>query len=146
MVEVKLSRVQIAQLLPHTGDMVLLDAVTGWDERRIDCEIRNHTEARNPLRRNDRLPAMAALEYAAQAMAVHTALSHGGQALPSGVLASIRDLRLNVDRLDDVAGPLRVSAEQRYAADSGFAYVFELHGTNGLLASGQLTVMGGDVQ
>jgi predicted hotdog family 3-hydroxylacyl-ACP dehydratase len=146
MVEIKLSHRQIADLLPHTGDMVLLDAVTCWDERGVECEIRNHSEVRNPLRRNDRLPAMAVLEYAAQAMAVHAALRPGGKALTSGFLASVRDLQLNVDRLDDIAGPMRVSAEQRYAADTGFAYAFEVHGGNGLLASGQLTVMGGNAQ
>lgn len=140
----RLPRARIAQLLPHAGEMVLLDAVTGWDEGSIECEIHNHGSAGNPLRRNASLPAMATLEYAAQAMAVHAALSRGGRAPSSGVLAAIRDLQLNVDRIDDVAGPLRVTAAQRFASDAGIAYVFELRGPQGLLASGQLTVMGGE--
>ena len=132
----------IAARVPHQGAMCLLGAMESCGADAIVCAITNHADGANPLRLNDRLPAASALEYASQAMALHGSLAAAGKPPTSGFLASARDVRLHVDRLDTAPGPLRVRA-QRLAGDAGQAlYRFELHDAHGrLLAEGRTTVV-----
>ena len=69
-----LDRAAIAARIPHHGTMCLLDAVDAWDSESIRCRATSHRDPANPLRDAGSLPATAAIEYAAQAMAVHGAL------------------------------------------------------------------------
>ncbi len=77
-----LDHAAIAARIPHAGRMCLLDRVIAWDEDGIVCESDGHrTDDRDrrrdgphPLVRDGALPATAAIEYAAQAMALHGAL------------------------------------------------------------------------
>lgn len=112
-----LSHEAIAALIPHQGAMCLLSEVDSYDDRTIVCRATSHASTSNPLRIGDRLPALAGIEYAAQALAVHCALlngSPGGNRRP-GLLAGVRSVTLNVDRLDDVPAPLIVRAERLVA-------------------------------
>ncbi|MGA8052800.1 MAG: 3-hydroxylacyl-ACP dehydratase, partial [Burkholderiales bacterium] len=65
----------------------------------------------NPLRVGGRLQALAAIEYAAQAMAVHGGLATGvpGAAAEPGRLVAVRDVRLYATTLDDVAEDLEIA-------------------------------------
>jgi predicted hotdog family 3-hydroxylacyl-ACP dehydratase len=101
----------IAARVPHSGTMCLLDAVMHWSADRIDCRIVGHDSAVHPLRTAGGLLSACAIEYAAQAMALHGALcsAPGSPPLP-GMLASARQVRLHVARLDGARGPLRVVA------------------------------------
>jgi predicted hotdog family 3-hydroxylacyl-ACP dehydratase len=137
-----LDRAGIAARVPHQGAMCLLDAMESCSADAIVCRIANHADVGNPLRVDQQLPAASALEYASQAMALHGTLAASGQPPSSGFLASARDVRLHVARLDDAAGPLRVSA-RRLAGDAGQAmYRFELHDVDGrLLVEGRTTVV-----
>ena len=97
----------------------------------------------NPLRSADGLLAPCAIEYAAQAMALHGALiALPGTAARPGYLASVRNVRLTVPRLDQIVGSLQVRAE-RLAGDArqilyGFA-VSDEHGA--LLVDGRAVVV-----
>jgi predicted hotdog family 3-hydroxylacyl-ACP dehydratase len=138
-----LDRAGIAARVPHQGAMCLLGALEAWDADRIVCRIVNHADRNHPLRLHDQLPSASALEYASQAMALHGSLAAAGDKPPSaGFLASARDVRLHVQRLDDAEGPLRVQAH-RLAGDAGQAmYRFELHDARGrLLVEGRTTVV-----
>ena len=137
-----LDRAGIAARVPHQGAMCLLEAMESCSADQIVCRIGNHAAPSNPLRLDGRLPAASALEYASQAMALHGSLAASGKAPRSGFLASARDLRFHVDRLDDASAPLRVRA-QRLAGDSGQAmYRFELRdGADRLLVEGRTTVV-----
>lgn len=137
-----LDRAGIAARVPHQGTMCLLDAMESCSADEIVCRIVNHADASNPLRLDQRLPAASALEYASQAMALHGSLAATAKPPTSGFLASARDVRQHVDRLDDAAGPLRVRA-RRLAGDAGQAmYRFELHDAHGrLLVEGRTTVV-----
>ncbi len=137
-----LDRAGIAARVPHQGAMCLLEAMESCSADEIVCRIGNHAAASNPLRLDDRLPAAAALEYASQAMALHGSLAASGAPPTSGFLASARDVRFRVDRLDDASAPLRVRA-QRLAGDGGQAmYRFELRdGADRLLVEGRTTVV-----
>ena len=72
--------------------MCLLEGVVSWDDGRIECVTATHRHAANPLRRDGRLGILCGVEYAAQAMALHAALTGGGAtAAPRrGYLASLR--------------------------------------------------------
>jgi predicted hotdog family 3-hydroxylacyl-ACP dehydratase len=137
-----LDRAGIAAHVPHRGTMCLLDAMESCSADTIVCRIANHADTRNALRLGGVLPAASALEYAAQAMALHGSLAAPVRAPSAGFLASARDLQLHVARLDTAPGPLRVCA-QRLAGDSGQAmYRFELRdGAARLLVEGRTTVV-----
>ena len=132
----------IAARVPHRGTMCLLDAMESCSADEIVCRIANHADPSNPLRLDDRLPAASALEYASQAMALHGSLAACGKPPTSGFLASARDVRFHVERLDRAAAPLRMRAS-RLAGDSGQAmYRFELRdGLDQLLVEGRTTVV-----
>jgi predicted hotdog family 3-hydroxylacyl-ACP dehydratase len=127
--------------------MCLLDEVIEWDARHIRCRSGTHRSSDHPLRSHDRLGIACGIEYAAQAMAVHGALVNGAlgggaQSRPAaGFLAALRDVRLQVLRLDDIATDLVCDATQ-VAGDAATAlYEFELWSDARQLLSGRATVM-----
>ena len=133
----------IAAHIPHSGSMCLLQGMRAWSATHIECTARSHLEADNPLRSDGALLSPNAIEYAAQAMALHGNLSAGaGSAPTSGFLASVRGVRLGVQRLDEVEGELIVTA-RKLAGDARQAqYAFELHSAAGaLLVDGRATVI-----
>ena len=133
----------IAARIPHGGRMCLLDALLSWSAEGILCSAASHRDPDHPLRHGGALPAPAAIEYAAQAMALHgTLCAAPGVAPRPGFLAAVRGVRLRVPRLDTIEGALIVSA-QRLAGDSGQAlYTFALHDERGtLLVEGRATVI-----
>lgn len=122
--------------------MVLLDRVLSCDETSIHCETESHHDASNPLRRRGRLPAMAAIEYAAQAAALHAALAGLRPPRAGAVLGGAREVSLAVSRLDDIAGALSVQVTLLLAQDNGAVYSFEIAAqSGGVIAGGRFTVM-----
>ena len=133
----------IASLIPHQGAMCLLDRVVEWDRDRIVLATSTHRAPGNPLRVDGKLRAVHLCEYGAQAMAVHGGLSaqaDGEQAQP-GFLVSLRDVKLNVDFVEQLGGELLVSAQRLLASPGSWQYAFEVkHGTD-TLAAGRAAVM-----
>src|SRR5438046_1885596 len=115
-----IDKAEIRRLIPHAGTMCLLDSVLGWDDESIVCTTNTHRDEANPLRRDGRLSALHALEYGAQAAAIHGGLRAraAGATAPPCYLAALRDAHLHVARLDDLASPLGARAE-RLSRDSG---------------------------
>ncbi len=137
----------IAALIPHRGPMCLLDRMRAWSETSIECVAIDHRDPKHPLRSRRGLLASAAIEYAAQATAVHGALcakAAGGSASP-GFLASARDVRLSCLRLDDLppAAPdeLVVSAERQAADASRILYAFRVSHGGREIATGRVAVV-----
>jgi predicted hotdog family 3-hydroxylacyl-ACP dehydratase len=131
---------EIAGLVPHAGAMCLLDRALSWDATRIVCESVRHRDAANPLRRGGMLPVICGLEFAFQAMALHGALS-AGTLQSVGFVTSLREVALGAERLDDVAGPLRIEAEALVAEPGGFIYRFDVTAERRSLLSGQAAVI-----
>ena len=127
----QLERDEIETLIPHAGAMVLLDRVIDWDPASILCWTESHLRLDNPLRRDDMLPAVAGIEIAAQAMAIHGRLT-GNETQRKGVLGSLRDVRLNVDRLDTCGTALLVYADLRGGNGRGRVYSFSVHAADGI--------------
>ena len=143
----RLDHAGIEALIPHRGAMCLLDRMTSWDATRIECVAVNHRDERHPLRSASGLLASAAIEYAAQAMAVHGALcaaSAGERAAP-GFLASARDVRLACRRLDDLPRADRdelVVVAERQAGDAArLLYAFKVAHRGREIAGGRLAVV-----
>lgn len=133
----------IAARIPHAGSMCLLQQLVAHDERRIECRTASHHDAGNPLRLDGTLPAACAIEYAAQAMALHGALAAPQGAAPAaGFLAAVRNVELHAARLDDIAGDLVVGADKLAGDPRQALYAFTLHDEQGtLLVSGRATVI-----
>jgi len=132
-------RAQIESMVPQSGAMCLLDAVTHWDEAQLTCTSRA-PEANHPLARDGRVPAVAACEYAAQATAVHGALTEP-EPLPSprsGLLASLVEVNLHETWFP--AGGVTVVARLRSRSEGACMYAFEVRADSVRIADGQLMV------
>ncbi len=141
--ETRLGKEQWQELIPHQGDMCLLEAVETWDEQAISCVTQSHRSSRNPLRRAGRLSALHLAEYGAQTMAVHGGLLARAQnrRAPPGFLAALRDLRLQVHYIDDIEALLEVRAEVLSAGDAGWVYAFRVTAAARELATGRVSVI-----
>lgn len=133
----------IASHIPHQGSMCLLDQVVSWDSHSIVCLSSSHRAEDNPLRSHGRLGAACAIEYAAQAIAVHGALlqPRNASAPDIGLLASAREVELLVTRLDDVAPDLHISAQRLHSDTRGALYSFALHADHSLLVRGRASLL-----
>lgn len=129
----------ICARLPHAGRMCLLERLEHWDEQSIVCVATSHRDPENPLRTHGRLHAVCGVEYAAQAMALHGSLLSAPDSPPvMGYLASVRDLKLDVDDLGTVSEDLRIAAQRLSGDASGFIYEFDIHADGRLLVSGRV--------
>ena len=118
---------QIANLIPHAGRMCLLEGVMAWDAESIRCTAVSHTRADNPLRRRGRLSALCGIEYGAQAMALHGALTAAeGQTQRAGLLASVRDLKCYASTLDAFDNPLLIDAQLLLSEANRVIYAFSV--------------------
>lgn len=128
--------------------MCLLATLRRWNDDEIECGITNHADPAHPLRERDGtgdlgLPAPVAIEYAAQAMALHASLKTAeGESPTPGFLASARDVRLHAPRLDTAPGPLTVVARRLAGDERQAMYRFVLHDATGRpLVEGRVTVV-----
>lgn len=128
-------------LVPHAGGMCLLARIVSASERDIVCATDSHRSASNPLRRDGALAALHLAEYGAQAMAVHGGLEDPRAKERGGMLVSIRDLVLAVDRLDDVAHELTIAATRLVANAEGMIYTFSASANGRELGRGRVSVM-----
>ncbi len=138
----RLDRRWIQEHIPHKDGMCLLDEVLSWDLTQTQCRSSTHRSLDNPLRAHGRLGSACGIEYAAQTMAVHGALvaSAASAVAPTGFLASVRGVRLNVDRLDVFEGDL-VTAVQRVAGDERTAlYEFSVSADDVILLTGRAAI------
>lgn len=135
-----MNQVDICARLPHAGRMCLLASLVQWDNDSIVCLADSHRDADNPLCMDGRLHAVAGVEYAAQAMALHGNLLAGsGAPVTRGYLASVRDLKLAVEDLSMLSGDLNITARRLNGDANGFIYEFEIHAGAGPALSGRLT-------
>ena len=135
----ELGREQLRELIPHAGDMCLLERVIAWSNEHIECAAQSHSHTANPLRHGGQLDALHLAEYAAQAMAVHGALISSGGARP-GLLAALRDIRLYTDRIDTIETALIIRATRRILRRDGALYDFAAIGDGHLLAEGRVAI------
>ncbi|SRR6266498_1071460 len=140
----QLTFTEIQELIPHRGTMCMLHDVVSWDERSIRCTATSHRRDDNPLRQGGNLCNLAALEYAAQAIAVHGALSsiQTGRSFASSIyLTSLRNVTLAPGNMRGICGELlQICAMQVAIARTGGLYRFSIESAATIVASGTAMV------
>jgi len=138
-----IDKTEILTLIPHQGSMCLLDGVTAWDDQSIVCTSTTHRDPDNPLRQHNNLAALHAVEYGAQATAIHGGLRarQAGRKAPAAFLAALKEIKLLTDVLDTVEAPLTVKATRLAGDTEHFIYSFWVSAAERLLAEGRVTVI-----
>jgi predicted hotdog family 3-hydroxylacyl-ACP dehydratase len=140
-----MTREALAERLPHAGPMCLLDTLHAWDDERIVCSATSHRSAANPLRSTSGLVASAAIEYAAQAMALHGGLiaeRANPHAKPTpGVIAAVRSVKLHEVLLNGLPSPLIIEARRNMAQGDHVIYDFAVRAGERPVAEGRATVV-----
>ena len=134
-----LNRAQIEHRVPHAGAMCLLDSVQQWDAATIVCRAAAPTAA-HPLAGAHGVPALAAVEYAAQAAAVHGSLLDSSDSPRQGMLAKLSDVELCTATLEPVGGALMIRAEMLSRVATGCMYSFEVSDQRACVARGRFLV------
>ncbi len=122
----------ISQVLPHAGDMVLIDEIVSITQENIECCTRSHLLDTNPLRNKSGLPMTAALEYGAQAVALHGLLNLQKNKAkpqtpkPTARIIAVKSASWGQDWLHTIEQPLIIRATRLTHLDSIAHYSFEL--------------------
>ena len=140
-----IERDELCLLIPHGNRMCLLDEVLFWNEETIICGTLTHVDPDNPLRTSSGLSSLHAIEYGAQAMAIHGGLiaRDMGKALQTAYLAGLRQVTLSVDWLNDYNMSLTVEAKRLFSIGDSLIYEFYVKADDDLLVQGRITVIGG---
>lgn len=130
----------IAELLPHAGDMILLDEVVSFCEESV--ETRLQVRAGGLFNQTDgSLPAWLGVELMAQTIAAFAGC-HARQAgvpVELGFLLGTRQFHCNVERFP-LGAELRIRALRSLQDDNGMG-VFECHLSGpGIVAEARLNV------
>ena len=130
----------LAQLLPHAGDMILIDQVLGFDQEQIHTRLT--VRAGGLFNREDgSLPAWVGVELMAQSVAAYAGCRARVQGDPVelGFLLGTRKFECNVDHFP-LGCELHIHALRSLEDDNGMG-VFECHLTGpGIHASARLNV------
>jgi predicted hotdog family 3-hydroxylacyl-ACP dehydratase len=143
-----LNSIEIARRVPHKGAMCLLDTVESWSSDEIFASAIIHSKT-NPLMIDGKLDSTAAIEYAAQAMAVHGALlgevaAAKGEPQPKpimGFLASVRSVICHKPWLHESTNPITISATRTAGTVSPVSYDFSVSTREEVYVTGKATVV-----
>ncbi len=138
----QLNQKEIESLIPHSGTMSLLNKVLNWDSEHIICLANSHRNKHNPLKNRGVLSSVCGVEYAAQAMAVHGAITQSGpnKGPRLGYLAAIKNLELLVDSLDDIESDLMIEAKLLMRDTTFLMYQFRIFSEDQNHISGRATI------
>ena len=134
---------EICELIPHAGDMCLLDSVQEWDESSITCISLAHHNKDNPLRNENGLPMSSLVEFGAQAMAIHGCLLAEKEdiGMVEGYLGALRDVQFSEGWLSDIEDALEIYAERLFADAGNMIYIMRIKAQGKILANGRATVI-----
>ena len=130
----------LAELLPHAGDMILIDQVLSFDEEQIRTRL---TVKPDGLfnRPDGSLPAWVGIELMAQSVAAYAGCRarQKGEAVELGFLLGTRKFECNVEHFP-AGTELSIHGLRSLEDDNGMG-VFECHLTgSGIQASARLNV------
>ena len=130
----------LAELLPHAGDMILIDQVLGFDQEQIHTRLT--VRAGGLFNREDgSLPAWVGIELMAQSVAAYAGCRARSEGNPVelGFLLGTRKFECNVDHFP-LGCELHIHALRSLEDDNGMG-VFECHLSGpGIHASARLNV------
>ncbi|MCU7889748.1 MAG: hypothetical protein KZQ59_17265 [Candidatus Thiodiazotropha sp. (ex Lucinoma aequizonata)] len=136
-----LNKQDICGRLPHAGAMCLLGSIVSFDESSIRCVSNSHLNQDNPLRRTEGLSSINGIEYAAQAMALHSSLIQDLAADQTGYMSTLRNIKINQQWLDCHPTELIIDAHLLGSSFSGIIYDFILSTDQSEIISGRATIM-----
>ncbi|NVZ52099.1 hotdog family protein [Pseudomonas sp. B6002] len=130
----------LAELLPHAGDMILIDQVLSFDEEQVHTRVT--VKPGGLFNRDDgSLPAWVGIELMAQSVAAYAGCRarQKGEAVELGFLLGTRKYECNVEHFP-AGAELTIHGLRSLEDDNGMG-VFECHLTgDGILASARLNV------
>ncbi|MCK5871274.1 MAG: hypothetical protein KAG26_00485 [Methylococcales bacterium] len=126
-------------LIPHTGDMLLIDSVKKWSTISITTGSYSHQKINHPLRLNGVLSSLHLIEYGAQTIAIHCGLLTGENR--AGVLAAVKDAQFYVDDLHNLADELHIHAAIEHQSMQGAVYQLTITSNHKRLLSAHTTVI-----
>ncbi|MDR3414695.1 MAG: hypothetical protein P4L83_00780 [Nevskia sp.] len=134
---------RIRALVPHAGAMCLLQRVLSWDATGMVCDTLSHLDPEHPLRHGGALAGLHLIEYCAQAIALHRGLvaEAAGETAPPGWLVAVRDFKLQVERLDDLPGPITITARELLYYEGGTQYELGAEAGGRPLGGGRISVV-----
>ena len=132
----------ICKLIPHTGNMCLIESIQEWDDKQIICHSKTHQLKNNPLKIGNSLSIITLIEYGAQTMAIHGSLlaQRNNKIMHSGYLASLRDVKFTYKNINTL-GELEITATQKLMTAGNMIYNFKITSADQFLISGQAIVM-----
>ena len=128
----------IAGLIPHSGRMVLLDRIIGFDGHTLSAELVVRDDG---LLGNDKtVPAWAGIEYMAQAVAAYAGIKskRAGEPIKPGFLLGTRRYTSNVGSFD-VGTTLTIQVKNIIQDDKLSVFDCKIHGA-GIEISANLNV------
>ncbi len=109
-VSITLDKAAIAERIPHADNMVLLDKCVSHDSQGLTCLSSSHVDKSNPLRTSKGLSAICGIEYAAQAIALHSSLLNTNK-VGVGFLAICKNINCKLRYLDTITTEIMVRVE-----------------------------------
>ncbi len=124
----QISKERLCELIPHFGNMCLLNEVSSWDDNTITCLSKSHLDPKNPLRDDDGLACINAIEYAAQAIAIHAALNQQNDVESAtsskGYLVQVKNVTFKNIDLSLLNDNLTITATQIFMTPTSLVYNF----------------------
>jgi predicted hotdog family 3-hydroxylacyl-ACP dehydratase len=132
----------LVELVPHKPPMVLLDRVLSYSTDFVACEV--EIGPASPFVSDGRVPAVVAMEYMAQCVAVFAGLAarENGQPPRIGFLLGSRDLQFAVDEFR-TGDRLTVEARRTWGESDLGSFACQVKRDAQVLAHGTLTVFQG---
>jgi predicted hotdog family 3-hydroxylacyl-ACP dehydratase len=134
----QITHAEIEALLPHKGRMCLLERVLAFDDSMVTCASTSHRQTTNPLLTARGVSSSIAVEYGAQAAAVHRGLlardASNRDAPRRGLLVQIREVQLHTARLDTQAANLIVRAWRWAEVGGAVQYRFDVRAAADVIA------------
>ena len=138
----RLDKLAIESLIPHTGTMCLLDSVEQWDEQAITCISASHHRCDNPLREAGKLSCAVLIEYAAQAAAIHAALTGSGiGAGRTALIGAVKALQLHRRYVSVELAVLTIIAQSILQSGDGAIYQIAVQAGDDLLIEARVVLV-----
>lgn len=137
-----MTKQQLCKLIPHDGSMCLLESVDSWDESQIVCSSKSHHNPDNPLKDGNRLGCVNAIEYGAQAVAIHGRLlaEDSNPVSQSGFLVQIKDLDFDDCDLSVLPGALTIKAQQLHCDRTSMLYRITIKHDHNQIMQGRVMI------
>jgi predicted hotdog family 3-hydroxylacyl-ACP dehydratase len=135
-----LNREQISALIPHGPSMCMLDEVLSYDNDYILCKTLHFARAQNPLYEVNPSNSVLFIEYAAQAAAVHAAITQSSLGKSRiAYLGAVKHVEL-LRMVSDNATPIEINARCLLNESKGAIYEIIVCQHSLVLISGRLVL------